>query len=196
MIGVQGCGKSATANSIIGVPQHFKVSAGTRRCTENCAIFRTPGYDKQMVVVDTPPIAEESDINGILQFLSRNGVEETETHFVFIVRAGRFNAHEINMLSNAFSQLKWKMYKRPLLIFTNAAELDHDGDALTLLYSYISQSETLKSFSTKFDPLVFALDNVNWDSEKIHERVARLLCDVRTYPDSKCPWFPFTCAIL
>ena len=182
MVGVQGCGKSATANSMLGLLKHFRAAAGTVRYTQECDKVKIQRNDGRIItIVDTPAIMENIDIANIQQYLLRENI--TEANFIFVVKAGRYDRHEIQLLKTAFYRLLGK--KRHVLILTNSAEIDpnSDVDINILLEMYINQSRSLQPFAELFDKLVFGIDNLTWSNDKIQREVTKIIHVIEEMPD-------------
>ena len=183
-IGIQGSGKSATANSFLGGEKYFKSRSGTIQNTTECASKEIPTSQeckKAVFVVDTPPLNTLDDFENIKRYVA--GRQFSYVQYVTVIKTGRFSIHEISLLQRLHKRYSSDLEKTSIVIFSNAAELgvcENNQESMTL-EMYVKESEMLRRFLASFVLRYFGIDNVNWDSNEKAKSVQSVLqfCEFR-----------------
>ena len=177
-IGVQGSGKSATANSFLGGGKYFKSRSGTIQCTTECAsreIQTSKDFKDVLHVIDTPPLNHVEDFENIKRYVASR--KFTAVQYIIVIKTGRFSSDELSMLKKWHEKYASDIEKKSIIVFSNAAELEvceNNQESITL-DMYVQESERLRQFLKSVVHKYFGIDNVNWNSERKAEYVRNVL---------------------
>lgn len=168
LIGTQGCGKSATGNSIIGT-KSFSSSSGTKPLTVEIKAKSWHWQENDITIIDTPPLQGLDEFTNIQKYLANK--KYTSIIYGFVISIGRIVDNEQNLLQMIYKQLH--PHKNLVLIFSRFDDLDPDKS----YESWISECHVLKAFIDTTNVKCFPFSNKT-DSKVINEQVDHLMSTI------------------
>lgn len=160
LLGITGCGKSATGNSILGYPA-FESYLSLTSVTQGCSHRSAVRFNHKILVVDTPGIFDtEVDNENIQQEISKCiGLSSPGPHVFILVMAStsRFTEEEERTVKSFERQFGEGIYRHFIIVFTRKEDIDKSKKDLM---SFLQKSPAkLISFIQKCGGRVFAINN-------------------------------------
>ncbi|KAJ8308830.1 hypothetical protein KUTeg_013704 [Tegillarca granosa] len=176
LIGITGCGKSATGNSLLG-EKFFKTSAGSTSITSKCEHGRRCFKDRIIEVVDTPGLYDtDRSEEDVQRELARCicMLAPGPHAFLIVIRVGRFNEQEqktVDSLVNFFGEDGFLRYS--IVIITRTDELEFEEITFE---KFINDSPpSFKEIITQCGGRCFAMNNRLKGKDEIDTQTERLL---------------------
>lgn len=137
LLGKTGTGKSATANTILGIKDAFETSLSGSSVTKRCVEKHTTRFKHKIVVIDTPGVFDTrtSNENTQKEIFKCMALSSPGPHaFVLVISISRYTKEEKYSLQHFVDSFGEEIYKYFIILFTKKDQLEFENKDI---YDYI-----------------------------------------------------------